>query len=77
MEKALITNLICNMIENVVMTIGVVYSAVIFKRFSLLWFLLLPIVNSVNVRIQRNDSESEEMDNSKNDWKRQTSERSE
>ena len=59
MEKAIIVNLICNMIENVVITIGIVYSAVIFKRFSLLWFLLLPVLNSINVRWPKN-SENEE-----------------
>lgn len=61
-EKAIIVNLICNMIENVVITIGIVYSAVIFKRFSLLWFLLLPVLNSINVRWLKNgeDEETEE-----------------
>ena len=43
-------NLVCNMIENVAMIAGIVYSAVIFKRFSLLWFLLMPLVNSITVK---------------------------
>lgn len=60
MEKALIVNLICNMIENVVITIGIVYSAVIFKRFSLLWFLLLPVLNSINVRWSKSDEDEED-----------------
>ena len=59
MEKALIVNLVCNMIENVAMIIGIVYSAIIFKRFSLLWFLLLPVLNSVSVKIQRDKEDSE------------------
>ena len=57
MEMALIVNVICNMIENVAMTVGIVYSAVSFKRFSLLWFLLLPILNSVTVRYHKNPDE--------------------
>ena len=57
MEMALIVNVICNMIENVAMTVGIVYSAVFFKRFSLLWFLLLPILNSVTVRYHKNPDE--------------------
>ena len=65
MEKALIVNLICNMIENVVMIAGIVYSSVIFKRFSLLWFLLLPILNSVTVRFDRGNDEKGREDNRK------------
>ena len=57
MEKALIVNVICNMIENVVMTAGIVYASVFFGRFSLLWFLLLPIMNSVTVRFNRRDDD--------------------
>ena len=50
MEKAVIVNLVCNMIEDVVMTVGIVYSAVYFNRFSILWFLLIPMLNSVSLR---------------------------
>lgn len=65
MEKALIVNLICNMIENVAMIVGIVYSSVIFKRFSLLWFLLLPILNSVTVRFDRGNDEKGREDSRK------------
>lgn len=58
MERALIVNVICNMIENVVMIVGIVYSAVIFKRFSLLWFLLLPVANSITVKFNRGNEEN-------------------
>lgn len=57
-ERALIVNVVCNMIENVVMIVGIVYSAVIFKRFSLLWFLLLPVANSITVKFNRGNEEN-------------------
>ena len=60
MERALIVNVICNMIENVVMIVGIVYSAVIFKRFSLLWFLLLPVANSITVKFNKGNEENGE-----------------
>ena len=56
-NKVLITNLICNMIENIVMIAGIVYSAIYFKRFSLLWFLLMPLVSKITVRSIRDDEE--------------------
>lgn len=60
MEKALIVNLICSMLENVAMIAGIVYSAVYFERFALLWFLLLPALNSVNLQFPgRNKEDSE------------------
>lgn len=67
MERALIVNVICNMIENVAMIAGIVYSAVIFKRFSLLWFLLLPIANSITVKFDRGTGEKERSDAMKNE----------
>ena len=53
MNRVLIISLICSMIENVAMIVGIVYSAVIFHRFSLLWFLLMPLVNSASVKFSR------------------------
>ena len=59
MEKAVIVNLVCHTIENVVMTVGIVYAAVYFNRFSILWFLLMPLLNSTTLRsaISRNNKE--------------------
>lgn len=58
-EKVLIWNLVCNLLENLLMIAGIVYSAVIFKRAALLWFLLLPLVNSVTVRFGKASGEDE------------------
>ena len=69
MEKALIVNVICNMIENVVMTVGIVYAAIMFGRFSLLWFLLLPLANSMTIKTgngkTKNETENEILEDSK------------
>lgn len=64
MNGPIMTSLICSMIENVVMTVGIVYCSVHFNRFSLLWFLLMPLVNSTTLRFSRaeNGAESEEND---------------
>ena len=59
-EKVLIWNLICSLLENLLMIAGIVYSAVIFKRAALLWFLLLPVANSVNVRFTNDGVKNEE-----------------
>lgn len=60
MEKALIVNLICNMFENIAMVAGIVYASVYFNRFSLLWFLLLPLLNSKSVRLGSNSEDDEQ-----------------
>ena len=49
-EKVLIVNLICSLLENLLMIGGIVYAAVIFERAALLWFLLLPLANSITVK---------------------------
>ena len=60
MEKAFIANLVCNMIENVAFIAGIVYATVYFNRFSLLWFLLIPLLNTIHMRGSRNDTGGEE-----------------
>lgn len=58
-EKVLIVNLICNVLENLLMTAGIIYSAVIFKKIGILWFLFLPIANSITIRFGGNSNETE------------------
>lgn len=59
-EKVLIVNLICNLLENLLMTAGIIYSAVIFKKIGILWFLFLPVANSVTIRFGGNSNETDE-----------------
>jgi len=59
MEKAFIINSICNMLENIAFICGIVYASIHFNRYSLLWFLLMPLLNSVHLRVKKNDSEDE------------------
>lgn len=44
-----IVNIICRMVENLAMIGGIVYSAVVFNKMALLWFLLLPALNVYRV----------------------------
>ena len=48
------------MIENLAMIAGIVYSAVVFKRAALLWFLLLPLANAVTVKFGKSEKEDNE-----------------
>lgn len=59
-EKVLIVNLICNVLENLLMTAGIIYSAVIFKKIGILWFLFLPVANSVTIRFSGNNNETDD-----------------
>lgn len=58
-----VTNIICRMIENVVLTVGIVYASIHFGRFSLLWFLLIPALRGLTYQSsshRMNDKEEEE-----------------
>lgn len=57
-----IINIICRMIENVVLTVGIVYASIHFGRFSLLWFLLIPAFRGLTYQSSshRTDAEEEE-----------------
>ena len=44
--------IICRAVENIVMTIGIVFSSVYFEKMALLWFLLIPALNQVSFRSQ-------------------------
>ena len=45
--KTFATWIVCRTIENIVMIAGIIFAAIHFNRFSLLWFLLIPALNSV------------------------------
>lgn len=58
---AVIVNIICRMIENLAMTLGVVYAAVKFDKLTVLWFLLLPALNIYRLEfISKNEDRGEE-----------------
>lgn len=40
------------------MTAGIIYSAVIFKKIGILWFLFLPIANSITIQFGKNSNET-------------------
>lgn len=44
--------IICRAIENIVMTIGIVFASVYFEKMALLWFLLIPALNQVGFKSQ-------------------------
>ena len=44
--------IICRAIENIVMTIGIVFASVYFEKMALLWFLLIPALNQVSFKSQ-------------------------
>lgn len=58
-----VINIICRMIENVVLTVGIVYASIHFERFSLLWFLLIPACRGLTYQSsshRTNDEKEEE-----------------
>lgn len=62
-NKVLVVNLICNTVENVVFIAGIVYASLYFDRFSLLWFLLIPLANSIRVTaLNKKDEKEQESD---------------
>lgn len=49
------TMIVCRAVENVAMTFGIVYSACYFERWTILWFLLLPVLHGLNLTNRSND----------------------
>lgn len=61
LAKLILSKIICNLIENLAFIAGIVYASVYFNRFSLLWFLLIPLLNSTLVRTDpKKESKSDE-----------------
>ena len=54
------------------MIAGIVYSAVIFERAALLWFLLLPLANSVTVKFsaEKDDMKEEKAKEQSDIWQK-------
>jgi len=46
--KSFVVWIVCKTIENVAMIAGIIFAAVHFNRFSLLWFLLIPSLNQIS-----------------------------
>lgn len=46
--KSFIAWIICRTIENIAMIAGIIFAAVHFNRFSLLWFLLIPAFSQIS-----------------------------
>ena len=55
---------LCVTLENIAITVCVTYAAVQFHKWSLLWFLVLVLLNGVTVRNnkQANNSDEEKKD---------------
>lgn len=60
--KTFIAWIICQTIENIAMIAGIIFAAVHFNRFSLLWFLLIPAINQIT-HIKQSSSVGKENDN--------------
>ena len=59
--SAVIVNIICRMMENLAMTVGIIYAAVRFEKLTVLWFLLLPALNIYRLEfIRQNEVEDDE-----------------
>ena len=56
----IVVMIICNMILNVAMVAGVVYSAVYFNKPVMLWFLLLPFLNGLSYKSGGSDKDNKD-----------------
>ena len=58
-KAVMITLVICNSLEHLVLIVGIIYASVFFKRFSLLWFLLMPVVRQLGLKASSKDNTGE------------------